>query len=140
MSSMLKSMKKNIEVNQLKFVPSMYNNIYGSLVISAYILTEDKSTIDVKKINTLWKKIIKNPTKYISFGIEDKDFIDKCLNLFEIKKPSYFPIAMIQSNYNVLFAPYIDEEVYPLREDGYMGVTLTSGKIYPIDFSKEKEK
>lgn len=137
---MLKSMKKNIEVNQLKFVPSMYNNVYGSVVICAYILNSKQDEIDVKNINRLWRKIEKNPNKYINFSLEDKDFIDKTLKLFNMERPSVFPIAMVQSSLNVLFAPYYEETLYPLREDGFMGVTLMSGKIYPIDFGENKEE
>lgn len=137
---MLKSMKKNIEVNQLKFVPSMYNNVYGSVVICAYILNPKQDEIDVKNINRLWRKIEKNPNKYIKFGLEDKDFIDKTLKLFNMERPSVFPIAMVQSSLNVLFAPYHEGILYPLREDGFMGITLMSGKIYPIDFGENKEE
>lgn len=140
MSNMLKSMKKNIEVTKLKFVPSMYNNVYGSVVISAYILNPKNDEIDVKNINRLWRKIEKNPNKYINFGLEDKDFIDKTLKLFNVERPSVFPIAMVQSSVNVLFAPYYDGTIYPLREDGFMSVTLNNGKIYPIDFGENKEE
>ena len=40
--SSLHSMKKEIAKNNLLFVPEMYNNLLGSVVISAYILSEEK--------------------------------------------------------------------------------------------------
>lgn len=129
--STLHSMKKKIAKRTLMFDTEMYNNLLGSVVISAYILSPEKP--EVKEINKKWRYYKKNPKK-INFWIEDKDFIDKALSLFDMKRPDYFPVAMVQSNFNVLIMPYVEEQLFPLREDGIFPMTASKGKIYPIDF------
>lgn len=130
-------MKKEIAKNNLLFVPEMYNNLLGSLVISAYILSEEKPSLtETKKI---WRQLRKNPKK-VDFWIDDPDFIDKALGLFGMKRPDYFPVAMVQSDFNALIMPYIDGKLYPLREDGVFPMTASKGKIYPIDFNLTNNK
>jgi hypothetical protein len=85
------------------------------------------------------EKTKKNPEKYINFWIDDKDFIDKSLALFNMQRPEEFPIAMVQSKYNVLFMPYYDGQLFPLHEKGIFPQTAKSGKIYPIDFTNKSE-
>ena len=48
--------------------------------------------------------------KYIDFSFDDEKFIDKCLKLFNIEQPKEFPIAMVVSNLNILFVPYIEKQ------------------------------
>lgn len=127
-------MKKNITKNVLLFAPDMYNNLIGSTVISAYILSKEKP--DAKEINKKWRYYRKHPGK-INFWIEDPDFIDKALALFGMKRPENFPVAMVQSNFNVLIMPYFDGQLFPLREDGIYPMTASKGKIYPIDFTNK---
>lgn len=135
--SSLHSMKKEIAKNNLLFAPEMYNNLLGSVVISAYILSEEKPSLtETKKI---WRQLRKNPKK-VDFWIDDPDFIDKALKLFGIKRPDYFPVAMVQSDFNALIMPYIDGNIYPLREDGVFPMTASKGKIYPINFSLTNNK
>lgn len=135
--SSLHSMKKEIAKNNLLFAPEMYNNLLGSVVISAYILSEEKPSL--LEIKQKWRQLRKNPKK-VDFWIDDPDFIDKALKLFGIKRPDYFPVAMVQSDFNVLIMPYIDGNIYPLREDGVFPMTASKGKIYPIDFSLTNNK
>lgn len=137
MSNMCKSMAKKVETPKMTFPTSMYNTPIGSLIVCGYIFTDDKSNFDVKGISSLWKKIEKNPLKYITFGLDDENFIDKCFDLFKIKRPEDFPIAMVVSKFNMLFVPYIDGKTYPVREDGFIPYTLNVGKVYPINFDKE---
>ena len=140
MSNMCKKMAKKMDENKrLIFPTSMYGNVLGSLVISAYILSENKEEYDTAEISRLWNKVEKKPQKYINFGFDDEEFVDKALKMFGINKPSHFPIAMVCSKYNTLFAPYINGELYPLREDGFIPQTFKTGKVYPIDFNKIKE-
>ena len=80
----------------------------------------------------------KNP-KLVDFGLDDPDFIDKVLRLFSLEKPKDFPIAMVQSKFNVLFMPYVDGQLLPLREDGIYPMTASHGKIYPIDFTNKHD-
>ena len=132
----LKSIKKNLKpMAQKLFPPDMYSNIYGSIVICAYILTPGEKP-DVKAIKRKWK--LAKRTKKINWTIEDKDFIKKTLDFFGIERPAEFPVAFVAGKYNCLFAPYISGKLYPLREDGAMGITLESGKIYPLDFNSEE--
>lgn len=131
-------MQKAIVKMSFLFPTSMYCNPYGSVAISAYILSDEKEKYDLKEIGKKWRKIEKKPNKYIDFGFEDENFIDKCLKLFGMEKPKEFPIAMVVSNLNILFAPYVDGELYPLREDGFIPYTYKNGKVYPIDFSEKK--
>ena len=114
------------------FMPEMYTHTLGSVIISAYILSYPKP--DPVQINKKWRYLKKHPDQ-VGFWIDDPEFIDKSLELFNIKRPEEFPIAMVQSDYNVLFMPYYDGQLYPLREDGALPSTAQHGKIYPIDFT-----
>lgn len=134
--SSLHSMKKEIKKNSLRFMPDMYTETLGSLIISTCILTGDK--YDPVKVNKTYRNLKKHPQK-VDFWIDDKDFIDKSLALFGMKRPEDFPIAMVQSDFNVLFMPYVDEQLFPLREDGIFPQTANKGKIYPIDFTNNDE-
>lgn len=131
--STLRSMKKKIAKRKLMFDMEMYNNALGSVIISGYILSENKPKKE--EINRRWREIKKHPN-LVDFWLDDKDFIDKALALFSMKRPENFPIAMVQSDFNVLFMPYIDQ-LYPLREDGIYPMTASKGKIYPIDFTNK---
>lgn len=126
-------MKKEIAKRSLMFDPELYNNMWGSLVICAYILSPEKTKTPFE-INKIWHKLKKNP-KLVKFGLDDPDFIEKTLKLFGIKRPENFPIAMVQSSFNVLFMPYVNGQLYPLREDGVYPMTASKGKIYPINFN-----
>lgn len=136
--SSLHSIKKSITAGKLRFPVAMYNNVFGSLAVCAYIFSTDKDNFPVSQVSLRWKKIAKTPEKYIDFSFDDPAFIDKALSLFGLTRPDYFPIAMVQSNINVLFAPYDEDTkaIYPLREDGFCQATLRKGKIFPIDFQK----
>ena len=135
--SSLHSMKKEIAKNNLMFAPEMYNNLLGSVVISAYILSEEKpSLLEIKK---KWRQLRKNPKK-VDFWLDDPNFIDKALELFEMKRPDYFPVAMVQSDFNVLIMPFVDGKLYPLREDGIYPLTASKGRIHIIDFSLTNNK
>ena len=131
--SSLHSMKKEITKRKLMFDPELYNNMWGSVAICAYILSPDKEKTPFE-INKIWHKMKKNP-KLVDFGLDDPDFIEKTLKLFGMPKPEQFPIAMVQSKFNVLFMPYVDGQLLPLREDGIYPITASKGKIYPIDFT-----
>lgn len=112
----------------LKFDVDMYNNTLGSLAITCFMFTPDEEKPTVKFMKNKWKSLKKNG---VDFWLDDKDFITKGADLFGLKVP-YEHIAMVQSDYNVLFAPFIEDKVMPLREDGFTGITLSTGKVYPI--------
>lgn len=127
MSNLCKKFKKEIEKKSLRFPCEMYNNVVGSLIITNYILAEDKP--ELKDIIKQWKKIKKNG---LDFWLDDADFIPKVLGIFNLE-PQYGYFAMIQSEFNVLFLPYINDELLPIREDGiYPATARNNAKIYPI--------
>ena len=130
--SSLHSMRKEIAKNTLRFMPDMYNNVLGSVVICAYILGQDG--ISSTEINKKWRKLVKGKDK-VDFWLDDPNFVDKSLELFGINRPKNFPIAMVQSDFNVLFMPYVDGQLYPLREDGVYPMSARKGKIYPVNFT-----
>ena len=137
--SILRKFRKNVKQSALRFDPVMYNNVLGSLVITHYVLrTLDGEETDVNKIKSTWKALTKKKT--LDFWIDDKDFVVKALALFDMK-PLYGRFAMCQSTFNVLFLPYIDGTVLPIREDGIYPMSARSGKIYPVlETNKETEE
>ena len=141
--STLHAYRKNIKKHELAFDPDMYTNTYGSVIISAHInnliFNPSEPAFDIKEINKRWKNLRKNP-KQVDFWIDDKEFIDKTLELFNIKKPETFNIAMVQSNYNVLFMPYFEDQLWPLREDGVYPQTAKTGKVYVVSFNNSDDK
>jgi hypothetical protein len=135
----LRKFRRSIEKSILRFDPTMYNNVLGSLVITHYILrTLDGEDVDISKIKSTWRKLSKK--KSLDFWLDDKDFIVKALALFDMQ-PLYGRFAMCQSAFNVLFLPYIDGTVLPIREDGIYPMSAKSGKIYPVlETNKETEE
>ena len=133
MSSKAKRLSKQKIGGGLKFPVEMYNTTVGSIVICGLIFS--RQPVDYKKIRAKWREFKKQTDL---FKWEDKDLIDKVLEWFGLKRPKYFPIAMVQSPYNALFCPY-DKKlkmVLPLREDGFAGPTIRYGKVYPVEFGK----
>ena len=137
--STLRKFRKNVRQSILRFDSAMYNNVLGSLVITHYVLrTLDGEETDVNKIRATWKALTKKKT--LDFWIDDKDFVVKALALFDMQ-PLYGRFAMCQSTFNVLFLPYIDGTVLPIREDGIYPMSARSGKIYPVlETNKETEE
>ena len=135
--STLHSMRKEIKKNNTRFMVDMYDNTLGSLIISACIFTGDK--YDTVAVNKRWRYLKKHPEQ-VTAWLDDKDFIDKSLSLFDMERPEDFPIAMVQSDFNVLFMPYVDGNLYPLREDGVYPQTARKGKVYPIDFTNKSDE
>ena len=135
----LRKFRRSIEKSILRFDPTMYNNVLGSLVITHYILrTLDGEDVDISKIKSTWRKLSKK--KSLDFWLDDKDFVVKALALFDMQ-PLYGRFAMCQSAFNVLFLPYIDGTVLPIREDGIYPMSARSGKIYPVlETNKETEE
>lgn len=136
----IRRIKKNVQKmadNQLYFPIEMYSNVYGSLLISAMMTSSEnlEKRADVKK---KWQEVKKNKA-LVDWDFSDEKFIDKTLDFFGLKKPDNFPIAFVQWGSNAVFAPYIDEVVYPIREDGLKGAILRKGKIYPISFKEKAE-
>ena len=83
------------------------------------------------------KHLLKKPQ--IDFWLDDKDFIPKALGLFGMK-PEYGKFAMCTSAVNILFLPYIDGTVLPVREDGIYPNTALNGKINPIEEKSRRRR
>lgn len=142
MGTSLKSVKKNVEQRHLKYEMDMYTTAYGSLVICGLMFTSEEKRPSQVEVNKTWRSLYKKlkQGKNSFPALDDKEFIKKVLSLFNLEVPEVFPIAMVQSSFNVLFAPYVDGKVLPVREDGFYARTLESGKIYPIDFNTQETK
>lgn len=133
--SILRKYRKQVNNNNLRFAPEMYNNVVGSLIITHYILNKlEGNELDVSAIKAKWKYIVKHG---IDFWLDDPDFITKSLALFDMK-PIFGKFAMCQSALNTLFMPYLDDKIMPIREDGIYPNTAIHGKIYPITEHKEE--
>lgn len=132
--------------NKLFFPQNMYINIYGSVVLSALInhiynqAKGEEINTDIKSlkknIKSKWNKLLsdENYRKKITWNFSDKDFYKKTLDFFEVPLPKPLNICACITPENVIFAPYINNIVIPLREDGIQARSMIKGKIYPINF------
>lgn len=136
MSGMLKKYKKNVGRFSLRYDSEMYSTPYGSIVICALMFTPEDKRPSVAWINKRWKSLKRKSLKGANVFplLSDENFIMEMLRLFELEKPELFPVAMVQSSWNMLFAPYVDGKLLSIREDGFISKTLENGKIYPIEF------
>ena len=128
----LRKIKKSVVENNFLFPLEMYTSFPGSVIITSYILNEEKP--DVLNIRKKWRYYLRHG---LGFDFSDPNYIKKVCELFEVKM---FPLelaAYVQSEYNALICPYFEngegfKQVWPLREDGYYSRTLRKGKIYPL--------
>ncbi len=135
----IRKLKKNVAENKFLFPLEMYTSLPGSVIITSYILNEEKP--DLLQIRKKWKYYTRHG---LGFDFSDPEYLKKVCEKFEVKM---FPIelaAYVQSEFNALICPYIEVEegkkdILPLREDGYFSRTLRKGKIYPLT-EKVEEK
>ena len=136
----LRKIKKNVAENKFIFPLEMYTSFPGSIIITSYMLCNDKP--DVKEIRKKWKYYTRHG---LGFDFSDPEYLKKLCEKFEVKM---FPLelaAYVQSEFNALICPYFEDEegfktIWPLREDGYFSRTLRKGKIYPLSEKVEKDK
>ena len=134
----LRKIKKNVAENKFLFPLEMYTSLPGSVIITSYILNEEKP--DLLQIRKKWKYYTRHG---LGFDFSDPEYLKKLCEKFEIKM---FPLelaAYVQSEFNALICPYFEDEegfktIWPLREDGYYSRTLRKGKIYPLSEKVEK--
>ena len=134
----IRQIKKNVAKNNFLFPLEMYTSFPGSVIITSYILNEEKP--DVKEIRKKWKYYTRHG---LGFDFSDPEYLKKLCEKFEVKM---FPLelaAYVQSEFNALICPYFEDEegmktIWPLREDGYYSRTLRKGKIYPLSEKVEK--
>ena len=136
----IRKLKKNAAENKFLFPLEMYTSLPGSVIITSYILNEEKP--DLLEIRKKWKYYTRHG---LGFDFSDPDYLKKLCEKFEVKM---FPLelaAYVQSEFNALICPYFEDEegfktIWPLREDGYYSRTLRKGKIYPLAEKVEKDK
>ena len=134
----LRKIKKNVAENKFMFPLEMYTSLPGSVIITSYILNEEKP--DLLEIRKKWKYYTRHG---LGFDFSDPEYLKKLCEKFEVKM---FPLelaAYVQSEFNALICPYFEDEegmktIWPLREDGYYSRTLRKGKIYPLSEKVEK--
>ena len=134
----LRKIKKNVAENKFIFPLEMYTSLPGSVIITSYILNEEKP--DLLQIRKKWKYYTRHG---LGFDFSDPEYLKKVCEKFEVKM---FPLelaAYVQSEFNALICPYFEDEegmktIWPLREDGYYSRTLRKGKIYPLSEKVEK--
>ena len=135
----LRKIKKNVAENKFMFPLEMYTSLPGSVIVTSYILNEEKP--DLLQIRKKWKYYTRHG---LGFDFSDPEYLKKLCEKFEVKM---FPLelaAYVQSEFNALICPYFEDEegiktIWPLREDGYFSRTLRKGKIYPLT-EKAEEK
>lgn len=128
----IRKLKKNVAENKFMFPLEMYTSLPGSVIITSYILNEEKP--DLLQIRKKWKYYTRHG---LGFDFSDPDYLKKVCELFEVKMFSLELAAFVQSEFNALICPYFEDEegmktIWPLREDGYFTRTLRKGKIYPL--------
>ena len=136
----LRKIKKNVAENKFMFPLEMYTSLPGSVIITSYILSEEKP--DLLEIRKKWKYYTRHG---LGFDFSDPEYLNKLCEKFEVKM---FPLelaAYVQSEFNALICPYFEDEegmktIWPLREDGYYSRTLRKGKIYPLSEKVENNK
>ena len=136
----MRKLKKNVAENKFMFPLEMYTSLPGSVIITSYILNEEKP--DLLQIRKKWKYYTRHG---LGFDFSDPEYLKKVCELFEVKM---FPLelaAYVQSEFNALICPYFEDEegfktIWPLREDGYFSRTLRKGKIYPLAEKVENNK
>ena len=134
----IRKLKKNVAENKFMFPLEMYTSLPGSVIITSYILNEEKP--DLLEIRKKWKYYTRHG---LGFDFSDPEYLKKLCEKFEVKM---FPLelaAYVQSEFNALICPYFEDEegmktIWPLREDGYYSRTLRKGKIYPLSEKVEK--
>lgn len=130
MSSIAKKIRKNMAKSTLKFPVEMYNNIYGSIAICYYALSEQK--VSINHIVSRWKEMKR--TNKAPALIQEQNFFEKVLNYFGFEYNDYInnSLALVVSDTNMLVTFFDGTNILPLREDGFVGKTLSIGKCYPL--------
>lgn len=139
MSSMLHKMKKEIKKRNKEELPTeMYNNLLGSFLISLKIW--GLMPLNDKELKRFY---FDEKERWLNNEVDEDNWMKDIAKKLEVNIP-YGKIAEVVSDYNVLIAPILKDEdgkynVLPLRSDGFKGVTLLTGKVYPIVGKKKVE-
>lgn len=131
----IRHLKKNVAENRFIFPMEMYTSLPGSIIVTAYILAEEKP--DTLAIRKRWKKLLRHG---LGFDLTDPDYIKKVCELFDIPMFDVNFAAFVFSDYNALVCPYVNGRIFPLREDGWYSRTLRKGIAYPLTDNEELAK
>ena len=91
----IRKLKKNVAENKFMFPLEMYTSLPGSVIITSYILNEEKP--DLLQIRKKWKYYTRHG---LGFDFSDPEYLKKLCEKFEIKM---FPLelaAYVQSEFN----------------------------------------
>lgn len=143
MSSICHKISKNIETQKLVFPVDMYSSLFGSAAICVYVLGGCKA--DISQVRKIWcalkkKKVQPETLPYL----DDEKFISKCASYFKIAgytDDMISHICFVTSDYGPQFTLLsgTSDVPLPLREDGFIGRILSTGKIYPLKNSTTQE-
>ena len=85
----LRKIKKNVAENKFIFPLEMYTSLPGSIIVTSYILSNDKP--DVKEIRKKWKHYLRHG---FDFDFSDRTISRKCVNCLRWK---CFLLSMLHS-------------------------------------------
>lgn len=123
MSSKAKRLQKE---TLIRFPIQCYNDTVFTLLLSANIQQENKYA----------DKDIMRLAKEIEIDFADENWTKQFIKDFGKNVDFRYIVAAVNPKTgNMLFAPYFDNQVLSLREDGYMPNTMINGRY--IVFTKE---
>ena len=122
----------------LRFKTEMYNTLLGSFLISLYIThSTDKKVWQLNKFYTQEKsRWLKNNVREDTWMEDIVKRLDKTITQTDTGRIITYPghttmpygyIALVRGQHNTLVAPYVNGQIFPLREDAFMGPTLVTG-------------
>ena len=106
----MRNIKKSVAENYFLFPQEMYTSLAGSIVVTSYILSEEKP--DLKEIQKKWKYFTRHG---FEFSFADEKYVEKVCEAFGVE---LFPLdcaAYVQSEYNCLIAPYVEIDYCPVN-------------------------
>lgn len=139
MSNKTRAIKKNMKNKEL-FPIEMSCNILGSFLITLYITQATDAT--PRQLMKIYKE---EKTRWINNDVDEEHWMQNIvsrINTMRENDNTYLPygrMAMVKGQYNSLIAPLVNNRAMPLRQDGWLGNTLSHGMIYPIEEEPQYE-
>lgn len=130
---------------ELNFTNEFYSTPLGSFALSQAILNGAVTTEkDRERFRTLYWHLKRNKRFLGKIDIKKRECLEKlCEKLGLTLKTK--DACIVISRYNILFTFYIEDEdgkptAMPIREDGYLPITLCEGKVFTLDEWLEEEE
>lgn len=112
MSNKVRKVAKKL-AETLTFPTNMYSNLFGSYIISSYILNHDGNPTTMIKE---WKKLERNPER---IDMSSKDWLKNLCADFGVAYDVTGRIVMVVGLHNIVcLIADEDGNIYPIREDG----------------------